>query len=61
MRLPFSILEPLVERRAPSGCSKCAAPPARAAPATATLTDLGRDRTREYLDVNSYIGPRRFR
>ena len=58
MRLPFSILEPLMERvRAERLIEVRGATGTGAAGYRYTLTDLGRDRTREYLAINGYIGP----
>jgi hypothetical protein len=57
MRLPYTILEPIVERvrierlvevRGTTGSS--------GAGFRYALTDLGRDRARQYLDINQYIG-----
>jgi hypothetical protein len=57
MRVPYSVLEPIVERvrverlvevRGSSGSSS--------AGYRYALTDLGRDRTRSYLDINQYVG-----
>ena len=57
MRVPYSVLEPIVERvrverlvevRGSSGSSS--------AGYRYALTDLGRDRARSYLDINQYIG-----
>ena len=59
MRLPYR--DPRAADRAAArraARSKCAAPPA---PGRAgyryALTDLGRDRARQYLDANQYVGP----
>ena len=58
MRLPFSILEALVERlRAERLIEVRGATGTGSAGYRYALTDLGRDRTREYLAVNGYIGP----
>ena len=58
MRLPFSILEPLVERlRAERLIEVRGASGTGSAGYRYALTDLGRDRTREFLAVNGYIGP----
>ncbi|HTM02158.1 MAG TPA: hypothetical protein VL173_01535 [Vicinamibacterales bacterium] len=58
MRLPFSILETLVERlRAERLIEVRGASGTGSAGYRYALTDLGRDRTREYLAVNGYIGP----
>ena len=59
MRLPFGMLEPLIEHarverlvevRGTTGSGS-------AAGYRYTLTDAGRDRARQYLDANRYIGP----
>jgi len=58
MCLPYSILEPLIERvRAERLLEVRGATGTGSAGYRYTLTDLGRDRTREYLNVNGYIGP----
>jgi hypothetical protein len=58
MRLPYSILEPLIERaRAERLLEVRGASGTGSAGYRYALTDLGRDRTREYLAVNGYIGP----
>lgn len=58
MRLPYSILEPLVERtRAQLMVEVRGAVGTGAASFRYALTDLGRDRARQFLDVNQYIGP----
>ena len=58
MRLPFSILEPLIERaRAERLLEVRGAAGTGSAGYRYALTDLGRDRTREYLAINGYIGP----
>src|SRR3954464_5493373 len=58
MRLPFSILEPLIERaRAERLLEVRGATGTGSAGYRYTLTDMGRDRTREYLNINGYIGP----
>ena len=59
MRLPYAILEPLVEAiraRAADRSARHARAPGTAGYRYA-LTDLGRDRARQYLDVNQYVGP----
>ncbi len=58
MRLPFGILEPLVERlRHEQQIEVRGASGSGSAAYRYALTDLGRDRARQYLDVNHYIGP----
>jgi len=58
MRLPFNVLEPLVERaRAERLIEVKGAHGSGAAAYRYILTDLGRDRARQYLDVNTYVGP----
>jgi hypothetical protein len=58
MRLPYAILEPLIERaRAERLLEVRGATGTGSAGYRYTLTDLGRDRTREYLHINGYIGP----
>src|SRR3954454_4297371 len=58
MRLPFSILEPLIERaRAERLLEVRGATGTGSAGYRYTLTDMGRDRTREHLQINGYIGP----
>ncbi len=58
MRLPYSILESLIERaRTEHLLEVRGATGTGSAGYRYTLTDLGRDRTREYLAVNGYIGP----
>ena len=58
MRLPYSLLEPLIERtRAERLIEVRGATGTGSAGYRYMLTDLGRDRTREYLNINGYIGP----
>ncbi|MBI4264011.1 MAG: ATP-binding protein [Acidobacteria bacterium] len=58
VRLPYPILEPLVERaRAERLIEVRGAGGAGSASYRYALTDLGRDRGRQYLDVNQYVGP----
>ena len=58
MRLPFAILEPLIERsRAEQLIEVRGATGTGAATYRYTLTDAGRDRTRQLLDANHYVGP----
>ena len=58
MRLPYSMLEPLVER---TRAERLIEVRGTAGSGTAgyryALTDLGRDRARQYLDANQYVGP----
>ena len=62
MRLPFPILEPLIERaRAERLIEVRGAIGSGTAGYRYALTDLGRERARQYLDVNQYVGPRRCR
>jgi hypothetical protein len=57
IRLPYSLLEPLIERaRAQQLIEVRGATGTGAASFRYALTDLGRDRARQYLDVNQYIG-----
>ena len=58
MRIPFAILEPLVERarthmlievRGTTGTGS--------ASFRYSLTDMGRDRARQYFEINHYVGP----
>ena len=58
MRVPYSILEPLVERaRAERQIEVKGASGSGTAAFRYSLTDLGRDRARQYLDINQYAGP----
>ena len=58
LRLPYAILEPLVERlRAEQLMEVKGAAGSGTAGYRYALTDLGRDRARQYLDVNQYVGP----
>jgi hypothetical protein len=57
LRLPFTILEPLVERlRAERLVEVRGASGTSGASYRYALTDLGRDRGRQYLDANQYVG-----
>lgn len=57
VRLPFAILEPLVERiRAERLLEVRGATGTSAAGYRYALTDLGRDRARQYLAINQYTG-----
>jgi hypothetical protein len=58
MRLTFGILEPLIERARNERLMEVrGATGSGAASYRYALTDLGRDRARQYLDINAYIGP----
>jgi hypothetical protein len=58
MRLPFGILEPLIERsRAQLLIEVRGTTGTGAASFRYNLTDTGRDRARQYLDINQYVGP----
>jgi hypothetical protein len=58
VRLPFAILEALVERlRAERLVEVRGASGTSGASYRYALTDLGRDRARQYLDANQYVGP----
>ena len=58
MRLPYSILEPLVERlRAERMIEVKGASGSGTAAFRYTLTDLGRERAKQYLDISQYVGP----
>ncbi len=58
MCLPYAILEPLIERaRAERLLEVRGASGTGSAGYRYMLTDMGRDRTREHLNVNGYIGP----
>jgi hypothetical protein len=58
MRLPFSLLEPLIERvRSERQIEVKGATGSGSASYRYALSDLGRDRARQYLDVCQYIGP----
>jgi len=58
MRLPYSILEPLIERaRAERLMEVRGASGSGTAAFRYALTDLGRDRARQYHDINQYAGP----
>jgi len=57
MRLPYALLEPLVERvRAERLVEVRGAAGAGSATYRYALTDLGRDRARQYLDASEYTG-----
>ena len=56
--LPYSMLEPLIERlRAERLVEVRGATGSGTAGYRYALTDLGRDRARQYLEINRYIGP----
>jgi hypothetical protein len=58
MRLPYNILEPLVESmRAERLIEVRGAAGSGTAAYRYALTDAGRDRARQYLDANQYVGP----
>jgi hypothetical protein len=58
MRLPYTVLEPLVERvRAEQLVEVRGATGSGSAGYRYALTDAGRDRARRYLDANQYVGP----
>jgi hypothetical protein len=58
IRLPFTILEPLVERlRAERLMEVRGAGGSGAASYRYALTDLGRDRALQYFDISRYVGP----
>jgi hypothetical protein len=58
MRLPWAILEPLVEgMRQERLIEVRGATGSGGASYRYALTDLGRDRARQYLDANQYVGP----
>jgi hypothetical protein len=58
MRLPFTMLEPLIERaRAEQLIDVRGATGTGSATYRYALTDAGRSRTRQFLDANQYVGP----
>jgi hypothetical protein len=58
LRLPFTILEPLIERaRTEQLIDVRGASGTGAATYRYNLTDGGRNRARQFLDANSYVGP----
>ena len=58
MRLPFTMLEPLIERvRAELLVEVRGSAGAGASGYRYALTDAGRDRARQYLDISQYVGP----
>jgi hypothetical protein len=58
MRLSFTLLEPLVEHaRAEQLIEVKGANGSNAVAYRYSLTDLGRERARQFLDINQYVGP----
>ena len=58
LRLPFTILEPLIERvRAERLAEVRGSTGSGAAGYRYALTDAGRDRARQYFDASQYVGP----
>src|SRR5437867_5042424 len=58
LRLPYGLLEALIERlRAEQQLEVKGATGLGSASFRYALTDLGRDRARQYFDVNQYVGP----
>ena len=58
MRLPFTMFEPLVEHaRAERLIEVKGANGANAVTYRYSLTDLGRERARQFLEINQYVGP----
>jgi len=58
MRLPFTMIEPLIEHaRAERLMEVRGASGSNAAAYRYTLTDLGRDRALQFLEINQYVGP----
>jgi hypothetical protein len=58
MRLPFTMLEPLIERvRAELLVEVRGSAGSGASSYRYALTDAGRDRARQYLDISQYVGP----
>jgi hypothetical protein len=58
MRLPFTMLEPLIERvRSEQLVEVRGSAGAGASSYRYALTDAGRERARQYLDVSQYVGP----
>ena len=58
LRLPFTMIEPLIERvRAEQLVEVRGATGSGAAGYRYALTDAGRDRARRYLDASQYVGP----
>jgi hypothetical protein len=58
MRIPFAIIEPLIERaRAHLLIEVRGTTGTGAASFRYSLTDMGRDRARQYFEINHYVGP----
>jgi len=58
MKIPYGLLEPLLERlRAEQHVEVRGAGGSGTAGYRYALTDLGRDRARQYLELNHYVGP----
>ncbi len=59
LRLPFTMLEPIIEHTRAERIIEVrgTAVASNAAHYRYALTDLGRDRARQYLEVNQYVGP----
>jgi hypothetical protein len=60
MRLPFGLLEPLIEHARAERLVEVRGTTGGGSGSAGyryTLTDAGRDRARQYLDANQYIGP----
>src|SRR5439155_1280166 len=58
IRLPFTILEPLIERlRSERLMEVRGAHGSGAASYRYALTDLGRERTQQYFEISRYVGP----
>ena len=58
MRLPFTLIEPLIEHaRAERLMEVRGANGGNAAGYRYTLTDLGRERAQQFLEINQYVGP----
>jgi hypothetical protein len=58
MRLPFTMLEPLIEHvRSEQLVEVRGSAGAGASSYRYALTDAGRDRARQYLDISQYVGP----
>jgi predicted ATPase with chaperone activity len=58
MRLPFTMLEPLIEHARHERLMEVrGANGSNAASYRYTLTDLGRERAQQFLEINQYVGP----
>ena len=58
LRLPFTMIEPLIEHaRAERLVEVKGTSGANAASYRYSLTDLGRERARQFLEINQYVGP----